>query len=170
MVPFLSIIGRKSSGKSEILTQLIAILSRRRFRIGVIKHLARPDVEIDESGTDTYRYRTQGAETVVLAGAKRFAMFSNLKEEMDFEHLAQFFNGFDLVLLEGYFAEEIPKIEVQKKEAGDFLLTERVRNVLAICSDGEVKCELPHFSFEELDSLASFIEERLLRKGMEVSS
>jgi len=169
MSALLSVIGKKGSGKSEILERLIALLSRRGFRVGVIKHLAREDIEIDEPGKDTYRYRSQGAETVILSGRRRLALFSNLREEMPFGRLLTFFEEFDLVFLEGYFQDEFPKLEVHRKELGERLLTERAPNVLAIVSNEAREERPPHFSFDQLDQLAFFIEEKLLKKEMEVT-
>lgn len=168
MSVLLSIIGRKGSGKSEILERLIALLSQRGFRIGVIKHLARDDSEIDEPGKDTYRYRSQGAERVVLAGRKRLALFSNLREKIPLDQLLTFFEDFDLIFLEGYFQEEFPKIEVHRKELGERLLTERVQNVMAVVSNEVREDGPPHFSFDQLERLALFIEEKLIRKEAEV--
>lgn len=116
MPALLSIVGRKGSGKSEVLERLIAMLTQRDLRVGVIKHLARDDFEIDEPGKDTYRYRRRGAETVILSGRKRLAIFSNLQEEMPLDRLLTFFKDFDVLFLEGYFLEEIPRIEVRDKQ------------------------------------------------------
>ncbi len=160
---FLSIVGRKGSGKSDVLSELISHLSAKGFRVGVLKRLTREDVEIDEPGTDTYQYRTGGAETVVLAGKKRLALFSNLHEEIPLKNLFQFFEGFDLVFLEGYVQNEFPKIEIHKKELGELLLTEQVKNVIAICSDGEKRAGVPHFLLNELNQLASLIEQQILK-------
>jgi len=167
MSALLSVIGKKGSGKSEILERLIALLSRRGFRVGVIKHLAREDIEIDEPGKDTYRYRSQGAETVILSGRRRLALFSNLREEMPFGRLLTFFEEFDLVFLEGYFQDEFPKLEVHRKELGERLLTERVPNVLAVVSDEVREGGPPHFSFDQLEELALLIEKQLIRKEVE---
>ncbi len=111
-----SVVGKKGAGKSEVLERLIAILTQRKLRVGVIKHLARDDFEVDEPGKDTYRYRMRGAETVILSGRKRLAIFSNLQEEIPLNRLLTFFGDFDLVFLEGYYLEGMPRIEVQHKE------------------------------------------------------
>jgi len=169
MPSVLSIVGKKDSGKSEVLEKLIQLLSKKGYRVGVLKRLARDDFEIDEPGKDTYRYRVQGAQKVILAGRKRLAVFSNLEEEIPFEDLLSCFKEFDLVFLEGYFQDEIQKIEVHKKELGDLLLAERVDNVFAICSDGEGRPNVPSFAFEQLDELASLIKDQLLRKEAGVS-
>ena len=170
MPALLSIVGRKGSGKSEVLETLISLLTQRRFRVGVIKHLARDDFEIDEPTKDTYHYRAQGAQTVVLAGRRRLALFSNLEAEVPLESILKFFSNFDLVFLEGYFHDEIPKIEVHKKALGDLLLTEKVENIFALCSDNPPNRPLRHFSFNQMERLAFLIEEELLKKETEVSA
>lgn len=111
-----SVVGKKGAGKSEVLERLIDILTQRKFRVGVIKYLARDDFEIDEPGKDTFRYRLRGAETVILSGRRRLAVFSNVQEEMSLNRLLTFFEDFDLVFLEGYSLKGMPKIEVQHKE------------------------------------------------------
>ena len=116
MPAVISIIGRKGSGKSEILEQLISLLKQRGLRIGVIKHLAREDFEIDQPEKDTYRYRTQGASKVMLSGRKRLAIFANLEEETPLQNLLVQFQEYDLVFLEGYFSDDFPKIEIHKEQ------------------------------------------------------
>lgn len=111
-----SIRGRKGAGKSEVLEHLIGRLTQKGFRVGVVKRLARPDLEIDEPGKDTFRYRMQGAGTVILSGRRRLAIFKNLPEETPLEELLCHYEGFDFVFLEGYELEGIPKIDVQNKE------------------------------------------------------
>ena len=169
MSALLSIVGRKGSGKSEVLEALISLLSQRGFRIGVIKHLARDDFEIDEPEKDTYHYRSRGAETVVLAGRKRLAVYSNLRAEMSLEQILNFFQDFELVFLEGYFLDEVPKLEIHRKELGESFLTEKAKNRFAILSNGPARKGLSHFSFDEIEGLANFIEENLLKKEWEVT-
>ncbi len=169
MPAVISVVGRKGSGKAEVLEALIVLLTSRGFRIGVLKQLARQDLEIDEPGKDTFRYRMSGAEKVILAGKKRLAIFANLTGEVPLEELLLLFRDFDLVFLEGYRQDEFLKIEVHKKELGDFLLTERVKNVVAICSDGEGRNGVPSFTFDELHKLADLIESQFIRKEVGVS-
>ena len=111
-----SILGKKGAGKSEVLENLILRLSEKGLRVGVVKRLARPDLEIDEPGKDTYRYRMQGAETVILSGRRRLAIFKDLQEETPLEELLSHYKDFDLVFLEGYELGGIQKIEIQNKE------------------------------------------------------
>ena len=155
----LSVVGRKGAGKSEVLEGLIALLKEKGLRVGVMKHLAREDFEIDQPGKDTYRYRTQGAETVMLLGRKRRAIFSDLPFESDWEENLKYFEGFDLVFLEGYFLKTVPTVEVYKQEAGDPLLA-GMENVFAVCSDVTTRIPAPHFSRTQLEELAFLIQSK----------
>ena len=152
----LSIVGRKGAGKSEVLEALIGLLKEKGLRVGVMKHLAREDFEIDQPGKDTYRYRMQGAETVMLLGRKKRAIFSDLPFESDWEENLKTFEGLDLVFLEGYFLKTTPIMEVYKRELGDPLLS-GIENVFAVCSDTSTGISAPHFSRDELKQLAFLI-------------
>ncbi len=160
MIPtVLSVIGRKGSGKSQVIETLIALLKSKGFRIGIIKHLAKDDVEIDQPGKDTCRYRTQGAETVILAGKRQLAFFSNLSTEIPVEQLLCLFQDYDLVFLDGYFDVPFPTLEVMN--SGNFL-SSGMDQIFAICSDQRAVGHVPHFSLTQLVSLVSLIEEKFL--------
>ena len=157
MKPFLlAIVGRKGAGKSEVLAELIALLKERGLRVGVMKHLAREDFEIDQPGKETHRYRMQGAQTVMLLGKNKRAIFSDLLFESDWEENLKYFEGFDLVFMEGYFLKAIPMIEVHKSESGDPLLL-GMENIFAVYSDSLTEIKAPHFSRSELEKLADRI-------------
>lgn len=157
----LSIVGKKGSGKALFLENLISILKGSGFRLGVIKHLARDDIEIDEPGKDTFRYRMNGAETVMLAGSRRLALFSDLSEERPLQELLTYFSGYDVVFLEGYFSDALPKIEVYQPELGE-PLSRSLKNVFAIYSETQTDIAAPHFNAEQLSRLAAFLEEELI--------
>lgn len=155
----IAIVGRKGAGKSEVLEALITHLKEKGLRIGVMKHLAREDFEIDQPGKDTYRYRMQGAETVMLLGRKKRAIFSNLPFESDWEENLSYFEGFDLVILEGYFLKTIPTVEVYKKELGEPLLS-GMENAFAICSETSTAMPVPHFPIDLLEKLVVLIQSK----------
>ena len=129
----LSIVGRKGAGKSQVLETLIRLLKQKGLRVGVIKHLAREDFEIDQPGKDTQRYRLQGAETVMLLGQRKFAVFSQAEEMISLERQLRYFEEFDLVFLEGYLLENIPVLEVYAPELGVPLVSKHT-NIFAVCT------------------------------------
>lgn len=164
MPKLLAVMGRKGSGKSQVLEELITILTAQGYRVGVIKRLAKDDQEVDQPGKDTFRYRMQGAATVMLAGRKRLALFSDLHQEMPLETLLLSFQGFDLVFLEDYFLEALPVLEVHQKDSGGLPLCHSMRRpIFALCSDTAASGTFPQFFMHQLPHLASFIEEKLLR-------
>ena len=130
-----SVLGKKGAGKSEVLECLIRSLTQKGFRVGVIKRLARPDLEIDEPGKDTYRYRMQGASTVILSGRRRLAVFKNLQEETPLEELLLHYEGFHFVFLEGYELEGAQKIEIQDGE--EINIEHLTRDLLRHCERNE---------------------------------
>lgn len=164
----LSVVGRKGCGKSEVIGRLISNLKERGFRMGLIKHPAKPGMEIDQQGKDTYRYRKCGVETVVLSGQTQLAVFSDVVEELPLEKLLLFFEGYDLVLLEGYFLESIVKIEVHREERGE-PLTQKMENVLAIVSNAVTVSSAIHFTYDQIPVLASLVEDRI-KNGADVTS
>jgi len=154
----LSLIGRKGSGKSQVVEALVRDLTQKGFRVGVIKHLARDDFEIDQPEKDTYRYRMGGALKVILSGRRRLALFANVEQETPLQELLSYFKGYyDLVLLEGYFLEEVPKIEIYQKGISD-LLSSGLKNV-AGC-----------FTPDELVALLDLIEQQLIARTGNVST
>ncbi len=153
----LSVVGRKGCGKSKVIEILIADFKMRGYRIGLIKHLAKAGAEIDQPGKDTYRYRKCGAETVVLSGQIQMALFSDVAQEMPLEKILLFFEGCDLVLLEGYYLESVVKVEVHRTGMGNFL-TQGMDNVLAVVSDSVTSSLAMHFAHEQIAGLASRVE------------
>lgn len=130
----LSIVGKKGSGKSEVLENLISHFKDEGWKMGAIKQMAKVGLEIDQPGKDTYRYRKSGAETVILSGQRQLAIFSDIDEETPLEELLHFFEGYDLVFLEGYLLDSIMKIEVVEEYGEGDLLTKGMPNVLVIHS------------------------------------
>lgn len=160
----LSIVGRKGAGKSEVLASLIMLLSKRGFRIGVIKHLQRDDFEIDQPGKDTFRYRSRGADKVIVSGRKRLAVFANLKEEIPLTRLLEEFSDYHLVFLEGYLQHELPKIEIHRFGAGPPFT--HIGNIVAICTDAkddlQKEYRVPCFAQSELTQFAAWLENEWL--------
>jgi molybdopterin-guanine dinucleotide biosynthesis protein len=71
--------------------------------------------------------------------------------------------GADLLLVEGFSWEPIPKILVMSRAA---LAEEHVPSpqwLMAVVSKRQVPTELPHFSFREIKQLADWLEDRYLR-------
>jgi len=63
----------------------------------------------------------------------------------------------DLVLVEGYKREPIPKLEVHRAETGKPWLFPEDRQILAVASDAEPPNGFPRIDIDAIQSLTDFI-------------
>jgi molybdopterin-guanine dinucleotide biosynthesis protein B len=119
--PIVCIVGKKKSGKTTTVLKLVAELRQRGHRVMTIKHGHHFD--LDRPGTDSYRHRVEGgAERVILAGPGQFAILGTWpqgEEEAPDELAARFLGDADIVVVEGFKGERLPKIEVFRRAAHD---------------------------------------------------
>jgi len=103
----ISIIGKKKSGKTTLIEDLIMRL-RDYGSVGCIKHAQ--ELDLDES-KDTTRLFNAGAEVVIGSSEHATLKISknkslNLKEQL--KDMAD--SGMDFVLVEGFKSSDLPKI------------------------------------------------------------
>ncbi|MES2423026.1 MAG: molybdopterin-guanine dinucleotide biosynthesis protein B [Pseudomonadota bacterium] len=106
--------GYSGSGKTTLVEALIAQLKLRGLRVSVVKH-AHHDFDIDHAGKDTMRHREAGAFEVVVASDKRLALVREFEvpAQLSVHHLiAELYDGVDWVLVEGFKASDLLKIEI----------------------------------------------------------
>ena len=111
-------VGKKKSGKTTVIVALVAELVRRGHRVGTIKHGHHFD--LDTEGTDSRRHRDAGAERVVLAGPEGFAVIGTWPDREPAgprELAARHLHDMDVVLVEGFKGEDVPKIEIFRRAA-----------------------------------------------------
>ena len=116
--PIVSIVGKKKSGKTTVIERLVAELVRRGHRVGTIKH--GHDFDLDTEGTDSWRHRAAGSERTVLAGPDGCAVVGSWpagRPVGPVEIAARHLSDLDVVVVEGFKAEDIPKIEIFRKSA-----------------------------------------------------
>lgn len=119
--PMVCVVGKKKSGKTTTVLKLVSELRRRGYRVMTVKHGHHFD--LDREGTDSFRHRTEGgAERVVLAGPRQFAVLGSWPDgraagpaELAATHLSDA----DIVVVEGFKGEALPKIEVFRRAAHD---------------------------------------------------
>lgn len=157
MKPF-GLAGYSGSGKTTLLEQLIPELKKRGLRLAVIKH-AHHDFDIDQPGKDSYRHRKAGADQVLVSSAQRWALMHELGDTPEpslAEHLARL-SPCDLVLVEGYKRETIPKLEIYRAGNGKPLLFPDDPYIIALATDTPLTTHLPCFDLNDVQSLAQFI-------------
>ena len=152
--------GWKNSGKTGLAVRIVAELTRRGYRVSTIKH-AHHDFDIDKVGADSYRHRQAGAHEVTIVSGTRFAIMHELRgaPEPSFEGILSRLAPCDLVLIEGYKREPIPKIEARRLEANNRTpLAPTDPHIVAIAADHAVAdTDLPVFDLDDTTAIADFI-------------
>jgi molybdopterin-guanine dinucleotide biosynthesis protein B len=159
-VPVIGIAGWKKSGKTTLAVRLIEELTRRGLRIASVKH-AHHGFQIDDGETDSARHRRAGACQVAVVSSRRWALISELGEapEPELPEVLARLAPCDLVIVEGYKAAAIPKIEVRRKAAvSRETLADRDPNVIAIAADHAVsEPGRAVFSLDDIAGIADFV-------------
>lgn len=163
-MPVLSFVGRSGSGKTTFLEKLIPLLVARGYRVGALKH-AHHMVEIDKPGKDSYRLREAGAVEVVANAPNLLALIRKQKTDLPLEEALGYFRTVDIVLVEGCKGEDLPRIEIFRKEAGhEAPLFFSGTPPLALVTDvsfPEVIC--PTFALDDHESVADWLGANFLR-------
>jgi molybdopterin-guanine dinucleotide biosynthesis protein B len=150
--------GWSGSGKTTLLERLIPEFVGRGLRVALIKH-AHHDFDIDQPGKDSWRHRQAGASEVLVSSGVRWALMHELRAEPEPNldaHLARL-SPSDLVLVEGFKGEAIPKLEVHRPSVGKPLLYPEDGRIVAIASDCRLEAPLPQFDLNDIPAIAAFI-------------
>jgi molybdopterin-guanine dinucleotide biosynthesis protein B len=164
--------------------KLIEAFVKSGLRVGSLKHTDH-EYETDAPGKDSQRHKAAGAEPAVLVAGRRSAVHRRWESSasdpltgaaaaLERPALSVFLEGeyglrdCDVVVVEGFRAEKLPKIEVCRAATGRAPLCENDPNVIAVVADRATghASTIPRFTFEEIPgSLLPF-----LRKSLSFSS
>jgi len=152
------IVGRQNHGKTTLIEELVAELTRRGLRVATIKHSCHSH-PIDSPGKDSFRHRAAGAAACALVTRDEIAVFMpNPGQERFRAALAPFFEGYDALLIEGNPDWAGPKLEVYRAGLGTSPMCLERRDITAVVSDDPLEVPVPVWPRSDLAGLA----ERLL--------
>jgi molybdopterin-guanine dinucleotide biosynthesis protein B len=109
MQPIISFVGHSNSGKTTLIEQIIRILSRKGYRVGVLKH-THGAIKADKKGTDTDRFRLAGASISSICDDKLLVRFEKAQGHSPQAMVQALAKELDLLIIEGYKKEHFPKI------------------------------------------------------------
>lgn len=158
--PLIGIAGWKNSGKTTLVTRLVAEFSGRSLDVATVKH-AHHAFQIDDGDTDSARHRQAGASQVAIVSQARWAVVRELRNvpEPTLEDIISRLNPCDLIIVEGYKRAPIPKIEARRTGALDKRpLIGTDAHVVAIAADHPVAdVTVPVFDLDDIAAIARFI-------------
>lgn len=158
----ITIVGKSNSGKTTLLEKLIALLTRRGYRIGSVKH-AHDGFEMDTEGKDSWRHRKAGAAATLVITQDKIAMTKDDKTG-DIEKMARYLSDMDIILAEGFKRQNLPKIEVFRKDGlheNPLCMTDPT--LMAFVTDSDHAPGVPVFGLEDIHEIADFIESNFLK-------
>ena len=156
------------TGKTTLLKRLIPELCALGLRPGLIKH-THHDMDVDKPGKDSYELRKAGAAQTIVASEQRWALMTETPEkpELDLTWLVSRMDAsrLDLVLVEGFKHEAVPKILLFRQNSGhrveELVIDE---HTIAVASDVSIATSLPLLDLNDVPQIATFIVSWLERQ------
>ena len=168
-LPLLGFAGFSGAGKTTLLSAVLPLLVKQGVRVGMIKH-AHHDFDIDQPGKDSYVLRKAGASQMLIASSKRWALMvenNDVTRDPKLDALLGRLDQsrLDLILVEGFKHETIPKIEVHRAELGHPLLCSADRDIIAIACDDATQIDqlIMRLNINHPEQVAAFIVKHMRR-------
>lgn len=160
----LGIVGYSGSGKTTLTVAVLPLLVARGLRVSTVKH-AHHDFDVDQPGKDSWRHRQAGAEEVLVASGRRWALMHELRQapEPDLDDLLPRMSPVDLVLVEGFKRGRHPKLEVWRPANQTPPLFPADASVVALATDAPDQARalgapgLPLFDVNAIAAIADWI-------------
>lgn len=156
--PLMGIVGYSGSGKTTLLEKIIRHLTTEGLRVATLKH-THHDIDLDQSGKDTWRHKQAGAVTTLIATPHQVGMVQDLTSDPTPATLASLAWGADLLLVEGFKHHPHPKIEIFRPTATDQKspLCLDDPHIVAVVSEVSLEIPQPCFGLDDIDAICGFI-------------
>jgi molybdopterin-guanine dinucleotide biosynthesis protein MobB len=151
--------GPSGTGKTTLLVALVKDLRSRGLRVAAIKHSGHPH-GFDVPGKDSDLLLRAGAASVAVQGPTQLAVFGAPRPG-GARAVARLLPPVDLVLVEGWKGERLPRVEVHRRAVSREFACGRSRGFIAVVSDEPPPRALPTFAPGEVAALADFLCRRL---------
>ena len=151
--------GWSGAGKTTLLTRLIPCLNARGIGVSTVKH-AHHEFDVDRPGKDSWLHREAGAEQVLVASARRWALMTELRAapEPGLGFLLSRLSPVDLVVVEGFKRDRHPKIEVHRAANGKPWLHPYDPAIRAVAADAPPQGgDIPFVSLDDTAGIADLV-------------
>lgn len=145
--------------------KLVPEFKKRGYKVGTIKYTTM-DHQFDIPGKDSFRHSLAGAGTTLVLSPQKIALFSSdLRKKEPRELFELFFQGYDLIIGEGFKNSPYPKVEILDPSQDKEPLCGEKNNLIALVCSKKIDALVPVFSLEQIEQLADFLDKRLKEKG-----
>ena len=154
------IVGRKNSGKTTLIVDLVQHLRLLGYSVGTVKHTHHRH-ELDTPGKDSYRHRVAGSVITAIISPATTALFWSTQPgqatEERYRELDGSFAACDVVLVEGDAGTDSPKIEVWRASLAEAPLSASDTSIRALITDDPVQACIPLWSRVDVAGLAKHV-------------
>ena len=151
--------GWSGSGKTTLLTKVLPRLVARGLRVSTLKH-AHSGFDLDQPGKDSHSHRMAGATEVLISSAKRWALMHELRgaPEASLPELLSRMAPVDLVIVEGYKREKLPKLEVHRAGIDKDLIHPDDDWIVAVAADTALpQARVPVIALDDVEKIADVL-------------
>jgi len=150
--------GYSGSGKTTLIENVIPVLVDQGLRVSLVKH-AHHAFDVDQPGKDSYRHRKAGATEVMLTSAKRWVLMHEVtgQPEPELPQQLRRMSPCDIVLVEGFKKQPMPKLEIHRKAHGAPFLYLEDPHIIGIATDETVDTDMPQFALDDYQTIAAFV-------------
>ncbi len=151
--------GWSGAGKTTLLTRLLPCLIGQGLTVSTVKH-AHHHFDVDQPGKDSWKHRQAGAHQVLVSSGRRWALMTELREapEPGLDFLLSRLSPVDLVIVEGFKNDPLPKIEVHRAANGKPWLHPQDPAIRAVASDiPPPGNDLPHAPLDDAAAIADLV-------------
>lgn len=162
-IPLIGFAAYSGTGKTTLLRQLIPLLKSNGLEVAVIKH-AHHNFDVDVPGKDSYEIRQAGAQQVLVSSSRLMALMEVQSDTLPEPNLSTLIprldcSKLDLILVEGFKHEVIPKIELYRGTLDKPLLYPTDQNIIAIASDLPLvlEREIEQLDLNDIETIANYL-------------
>ena len=170
----IAVVGSKSSGKTTIIEVLTEQLTKRGYKIAVVKHIPEPNFTIDTKGKDTWKFAQSGAKTIVSMASDEIATIEKIDTtSFSVEEILHRCRDVDFVFLEGFKKlvgknYDVPKIVTVKSTEEALEALETFKPILAftgLYSIETLNSNVPYLNvLENRQKIVDMVEEKCQKK------
>ena len=156
-IPVIGFAAWSDTGKTTLVEKLVMTFKSQGYRIAVLKHDAHR-FEIDKEGKDSWRFAKAGADMTLISSAEKTAIIE--QRPRTFEQNLGMIHDVDLILVEGYKQENIPRIGISRKATGKGFPHPLEQYSAVVTDDDTLNADIPVFGLEDIEAIAEFIKKK----------